>query len=69
LDGQTGQFVSTTPWPGKPNANDLILGENWYTDRLEPEFFIGVQQGAKTVAKYREQYLMDWAKRWVWLVN
>jgi len=67
LDGQTGQFVSIAPWPGKPDSDDFILGNNWYTDRPEPELFMGVQQGAKTVAKYREEFLMDWAKRWEWL--
>jgi hypothetical protein len=64
LNGQTGQFVSITPWPGKSNSDDLKLGNNWYTDRQEQELFIGVQQGAKTVAKHREEFLMDWAKRW-----
>jgi hypothetical protein len=69
LDGQTGQFVSTTPWPGHPNPNDLRLGPNWYSDRTEPDLFIGVQQGAKTVAKHRSAFLMDWAKRWELLVK
>jgi len=67
LNGHTGQFVSITPWPGKPNKDDLILGENWFSDRPETEFFIGVQQGTKTVAKHREKFLMDWADRWKWL--
>ena len=67
LDGQTGQFVSSIPWPGKPNNNDLHLGKNWYSDRSEPEYYIGVQQGAKTVAKHRKKFLMDWAERWEWL--
>jgi len=67
LDGHTGQFVSTTPWPGEPNAEDYPVGPNWYSDRPEPEFFLGVQQGAKTVACHREEFLMDWAQRWEWL--
>lgn len=67
LDGHEGQFVSVIPWPGKANYDDLRLGNNWYTDRHEQELFIGVQQGAKTVAKYREEFLMDWAERWEWL--
>ncbi|MDR7132599.1 hypothetical protein J2X69_004973 [Algoriphagus sp. 4150] len=25
------------------------------------------KQGAKTVAKHREAFLMDWVKRWEWL--
>ena len=67
LDGQTGTYVSTVPWPGKPGLDDYILGSNWYGDRAEPELFLGTQQGARTVSKYREEFLMDWAKRWAWL--
>ena len=69
LHGLTGQFVSIIPWPGEPNSDDFILGKNWYTDRPEQELFMDIQQGAKTVAKYREEFLMDWAKRWEWLGN
>jgi len=67
LNGQTGRFVSIVPWPGNPSSDDYKLGSNWYSDRPEPEFFMEDQQGAKTVSKYREAFLMDWAKRWDWL--
>jgi hypothetical protein len=67
LDGQAGQYVSTVPWPGKPGPDDFILGTTWYTDRPEPDLFIGTQQGAKTVSKYRREFLSDWANRWEWL--
>jgi len=67
LDGLTGQYTSMSPWPGKPSPNDYKLGENWYGDRIEPELFIGVQQGAKTVGKHRTAFLMDWVERWKWL--
>ncbi|WP_308992190.1 nucleoside hydrolase-like domain-containing protein [Mariniflexile litorale] len=67
LNGQTGQFVSTTPWPGQPNAHDYQLGPNWFGDKIEPEFFLKDQQGAKTISKHRKTFLMDWAKRWEWL--
>ncbi|SHI58750.1 nucleoside hydrolase-like domain-containing protein [Pseudozobellia thermophila] len=67
LDGLTGQYTSITPWPGKPSTDDYILGEHWYGDRREPELFIGEQQGARTVAKHRKAFLMDWAERWKWL--
>lgn len=67
LDAQTGQYTSVTSWPGKVDPNDYILGSNWYSDRPDPQLFIEEQQGAKTVAKYREAFLMDWAKRWEWL--
>jgi hypothetical protein len=67
LDGQTGEYISVTPWPGRTNPNDYILGNNWYSDRPESKLFIEEQQGAKTVAKYREAFMLDWAKRWAWL--
>lgn len=67
LNGQSGQYTSTIPWPGKPNSDDYILGENWYSDVVDPDLFIDEQQGAKTISKYREAFLMDWAKRWEWL--
>ncbi|GHB84736.1 nucleoside hydrolase-like domain-containing protein [Persicitalea jodogahamensis] len=67
LDGQKGKYVSVAPWPGKRGPNDYVLGRNWYGDRTEPELFLGTQQGAKTVSKHREEFLMDWAKRWEWL--
>jgi len=67
LDGNSGQFVSTTPWPRIPNPDDYPVGPNWYSDSQEPEYFLDVQQGAKTVSRHREEFLIDWAKRWEWL--
>jgi hypothetical protein len=67
LDGQTGEYTSTFPWPGKPNKDDFRVGKNWYTDLSNPEYFLDGQQGAKTISKFRKQYLSDWAKRWKWL--
>ena len=69
LNEQSGKFVSITPWPGEPAKDDYKLGANWFGDRPEPEYFLGVQQGAKTVSKYRKEFLMDWAKRWEWIEN
>jgi hypothetical protein len=66
LNGMEGQFVSTIPWPGKSGPDDYILGKNWYSDKPESEYFMQDQQGAGTVAKFREEFLMDWAKRWEW---
>lgn len=67
LNNQIGQFVSIIPWPGKPSPDDYKVGPNWYTDNPNPKFFIKNQQGAKTVSKYRREFLLDWAKRWEWL--
>lgn len=67
LDGQTGEYMSTFPWPGKPNKDDFRVGKNWYSDLPNPEYFLDGQQGAKTISKFRKKYLSDWAKRWEWL--
>jgi hypothetical protein len=67
LNGRSGQFVSITPWPGDPAPDDYKLGTNWYSDRPEPELFVGEQQGAKTVSRHRREFLSDWAVRWKWL--
>lgn len=67
LNDQKGQFISTIPWPGKPGPDDYKLGKQWYSDRPEPSLFLGQQQGARTISKYRAAFLSDWAKRWDWL--
>lgn len=67
LNELTGQYVSINPWPGKEKETDYKLGENWYSDNPNSELFLDEQQGAKTVSKHREAFLMDWAKRWEWI--
>ena len=64
---QSGQFVVDNIWPGKRRSTDYAVGPNWYTDRSDKEFFEGKLQGGKTVSKWRNDVLMDWAKRWAWL--
>lgn len=67
LNGHKGQYTSIVPWPGKPNSDDYLLGANWYGDVKDSALFIGEQQGARTISKFREAFLLDWAKRWEWL--
>lgn len=64
LESQRGEYTSIAPWPTKPNKDDFKLGNTWYGDLPNPELFLADQQGAKTISKYREAYLTDWAKRW-----
>lgn len=64
---QDGVLVVTNLWPGKRNATDYTLGNNWYTDKPDPELYDGKIQGGKTLLKWRKQILTDWAKRWEWL--
>lgn len=64
---QSGQFVVDNIWPGKKRSTDYKLGPHWYTDRSANELFDGKIQGGKTISKWRNDALMDWAKRWAWL--
>ncbi len=66
IDGQAGKFVSVNPWPGKENENNFTLN-NWWSDRSDPDLYLGEYQGAKTVSKWREEYLTDWVERLSWL--
>ncbi|WP_296704966.1 nucleoside hydrolase-like domain-containing protein [Algoriphagus sp.] len=62
-----GQLVVTNLWPGKANEQDFLLGDNWYSDSSNPENYDGKLQGGKTILKWRNDILMDWAERWSWL--
>lgn len=62
-----GQLVVSNLWPGKKNETDYVLGKNWYSDSSDPELFDGRLQGGKTLFKWRNEVLLDWAKRWAWL--
>lgn len=64
---QSGQLIVDNSWPGKPRSTDYKLGSTWYTDRGDVALFDGIQQGGKTVLKWRSDVLLDWAKRWAWL--
>ncbi len=61
---QTGIFVVDNKWPGKSRASNYKMGENWYSDRPDPDLFDGIWQGSRTVLKWRSEALLDWAKRW-----
>jgi hypothetical protein len=64
---QEGTFFVDNIWPGKDRPDNYQLGSNWYTDRPNPELYDDIWQGGKTVLKWRNDVLLDWAKRWSWL--
>lgn len=68
LQGQTGEFVSANPWPGAENDENVKLN-NWWSDRLEKDLYLGQYQGGKTVSKWREDFLSDWAERFKWIAE
>lgn len=67
LDGLKGEFVSRDPWPGSQNEQDFKQLTNWWSDDPDPQNFVGDHQGAKTIFRWQDQFLNDWAKRWEWL--
>ncbi|MFN0290983.1 nucleoside hydrolase-like domain-containing protein [Pedobacter helvus] len=67
LNGKTGAVVVANLWPGKRNKSDYALGNTWFTDKPNPELYLGKLQGGKTLSKWRNEALLDWAKRWAWL--
>ena len=62
-----GQLVVSNLWPGKPTETDYMLGGNWYSDSSNPDLYDGRLQGGKTILKWRNEVLRDWAERWQWL--
>jgi len=64
---QEGVLVVDNLWPGKNHNTDYKLGANWYTDKADPNLYDGKIQGGKTILKWRNDILLDWAKRWNWL--
>lgn len=62
LDGKTGGIAVVAPRPDaalRPAANL----PHWWTDDPRPEFAEAGHSGAKTVSRWREQFLRDFAKR------
>ena len=64
-----GKLVVDNLWPGKKNSTDYKLGDNWFTDKADPNLYDGKIQGGKTTSKWRNDILSDWAKRWKWLMD
>lgn len=62
IDGQTGRITSyPTPENKKNNPSSEI--PNWWTDDPSTEVAEGNHIGAKTVNRWREEYLLDFAER------
>ena len=69
LNGLSGAFTSVNPWPGSPNKDNISPLTTWWSDKLAPQDFAGSHQGARTIQRYREDFLLDWATRWAWLAG
>lgn len=60
LDKKTGELSSFRPLPNQPASRAL---PNWWTDDPAPEVAEGAHLGAKTVSRWREEFLKDFAAR------
>jgi hypothetical protein len=62
IDGKTGGISVYTPSPTTAQRPAANL-PNWWTDDLSPGVAEGAHSGAKTVSRWREDFLRDFAKR------
>ena len=57
-----GEFTVENVWPGAPHPDDWVVGEQWWTDVQDSEEFERLNQGARTIARWRDTVLADWAR-------
>lgn len=62
LNGETGSIIAYIP-PAELVNHPSLKYPNWWTDNPNPEFAEGEHIGAKTVNKWRVEFLKDFAKR------
>jgi hypothetical protein len=62
LDGQTGKFTAVPP-PLERTSRPSAVHPNWWTDDPAPENAEGAHPGARTVSRWRTQYLEDFRQR------
>jgi hypothetical protein len=62
LDGTTGGITAILPSPDAAQHPSEIH-PNWWTDDPAPEFAEGPHRGARTVNRWREDFLQDFANR------
>lgn len=62
LDGRSGGFTSVNPAPERA-ATPSARFPNWWTDDPAPAVAEGPHQGAKTVSRWRAEFLRDFAAR------
>lgn len=62
LDGKTGGFTSQLPPPERATQPSARY-PHWWTDDPDPQWYEGREPGAKTVSRFREAFLRDFAAR------
>ncbi len=64
---QTGAITVKNEWDNKVSPTDYRVGNNWYTDKNDPEEMDKELWGYRTIARWRNAAMADWGKRWSWL--
>lgn len=62
LDGRTGAFTAVPP-PSDRTSRRSTMHRNWWIDDPDPSAAEGVHPGARSVNRWREDYLRDFAAR------
>jgi hypothetical protein len=62
LDGLSGKFTATPP-PIEQTKRASLIHPNWWIDDPDPAAAEGIHPGAKSVNKWREAFLKDFAAR------
>jgi hypothetical protein len=62
LDGKTGGITAIAP-PPDASLQPAAAHPNWWTDNPSPDVAEGDHMGAKTVNRWREDFLRDFAQR------
>ncbi len=62
IDGKVGGITSVAPSPAVAQNPSLDL-PHWWTDNPDPEFAEREHHGAKSVSRWREDFLNDFSKR------
>lgn len=62
LDGRVGGFTSVNPAPSRASSPSAEFPQ-WWTDDPAPEWSEGPHQGARTVSRWRAEFLGDFAER------
>jgi hypothetical protein len=62
LNGRTGEITAVPPSPDLANLPSRDF-PNWWTDDPSPRFAEGPHNGVKTVSRWREEFLRDFAAR------
>jgi hypothetical protein len=67
FDGKSGEFTSVNA-SSEPRREDAAFRfTRWWTDDPDPSLSEGPHQGARTISRWRAEFLHDWAKRLAWL--